>query len=207
VLGLLAAAGGVILLAPSVGERSGGAGLYGLPSALSGWTVAPGAPDTALPVDPNEKISVRRTYRRGDRVLWVSVALFGRQDLPDRRASLNLIYPEKNTTRIERLPFALALNGSVDSALSLPTVMVQREQQQRLLVVYWHQLGTHAYGNEYRYRLAMMRDILLDRRADMILVRIGAPLESEERPEQALALVKELAPALYAAVKAVASGR
>ena len=201
VLALLAAAGSVSFLAPRVGERSGGAGLYGLPATLGGWTAGEAVPDGALPEDPNEKIVVRRGYRRGERVAWVSVALFSRQDLPDRRASLNLIYPERNATRIDPMPLTLALNGSPDRTLTLPAVVVQREEQ-RLLVAYWHQIGPRAYGGEYAYRLALMRDILVDHAADMVLVRIAVPIAAGESPSQALGPVREIAPALYAAVKA-----
>jgi hypothetical protein len=48
-------------------------------------------------------------------VIWVSIALFTRQDDPDQRASINRIYPERNTSRIERIALPITLNGVPDS--------------------------------------------------------------------------------------------
>jgi hypothetical protein len=200
VLGLLALAGATAFFAPAVSERWDASSLPALPRTLAGWTSVDGAPEWALPVDPNERSAVRRTYQRGPDTAWVSVVLFSGQHEPDRRSAINLIHPEKNTVRIDRMPFDLALNGSPDRAVSLPAVLIQRTHDERLLVVYWHQMGYRAYGNEYAYRLALMRDILIDRHADMVLVRIAAPLAVGENPEQGLAHFRQIAPAIYAAV-------
>lgn len=206
VLGFLFLAGAAIVFAPAVREQRGHA-LLALAPSPAGWTSIDGAPEWALPVDPNERSAVRRTYQRGPETLWVSVALFTGQQEPERRAAINLIYPEKNTVRIDRLPFTLSLNGSTDRPLDLPAMVIQRHQEQRLLVVYWHQMGRQAYGSEYAYRLALTRDILFTRRADSALVRIAAPLPPGGSPEQGLVPLREVAPAIYAAVHLAESAR
>ena len=202
VLGLVALAWAGVFFAPEVRERLDSSSLSALPRTLPGWTSVEGTPEWALPVDPHERASTRRTYQRERDTAWVSVALFTRQQEPEHLAAINLIYPEKNTVRIHRLPFSLSLNGSSDRLVGLPAMVVQRSQEQRLLVVYWYQMGHRTFGSEYAYRVALMRDILINRQADMVLVRIATPLAAEESPERALAPFRQIAPAIYAAVKA-----
>ncbi|MBI2527060.1 MAG: exosortase-associated EpsI family protein [Candidatus Rokubacteria bacterium] len=203
-LGLLLVAGATIVLIPGVREQRDHA-LLALAPSPAGWTSLEGAPEWALPVDPNGRSALRRTYQRGPDTLWVSVAVFSRQQEPERRAAINLIYPERNTVRIDRLPFTLSLNGSPDPPLELPAMVIQRDQERRLLVVYWHQMGRRAYGSEYAHRLALTRDILFARRADSVLVRIATPLPPEGTLDQRLGPLREIAPALYAAVRLAGS--
>ena len=151
-----------------------------------------------LPSDPNEKAALRRSYRRGERAAWVSIALFTRQDDPNRRASINRIYPEERTSRIDRIALPITLDGRPDGSVSVPAMVGQKEQH-RLVVVYWYQLGHRAYGNVYAYRLALMREILFNRQADAALVRIAIPLQATEPVDGSLRLVSEIAPPLYAA--------
>ncbi|HET8578977.1 MAG TPA: exosortase-associated EpsI family protein, partial [Methylomirabilota bacterium] len=96
-LGLLAAAAGVVYLVPLVRDGINTAALYGFPVTLGGWTGAEGVPEWALPDDPRERAAIRRTYRHGQEQAWVSVAIFTRQDDVSRRASINFIYPERNS--------------------------------------------------------------------------------------------------------------
>jgi len=198
-LGLLAAAGGLIVLTPEVREGQSGSRIHSLPAEIAGWTATEGAPESALPIDPNEKASIRRAYRRDERVIWVSIALFTRQDDPDQRASINRIYPERNTSRIEQMTLPITLNGMPDSVITVPAVVVHTGEE-RLVVVYWHQLGQRAYGSDYRYRLALMREVLFARRGDAVLVRLAIPVEPSEAPRDMLRATSELAPALHAAL-------
>jgi EpsI family protein len=199
VLALLGAAAAALYFAPPVREMTGAAVLYKLPAVLGAWTATDGAPEWVLPIDPNERGAVRRTYRDGPRVAWVSAALFTRQDDSRRKPSINLIYPQERVSLIERVPLRVALNGSPAQAQALPAVVVH-DRGQRLVVGYWHQIGSRAYGNEYSYRAALLRDILLSRRADAILVRIAVPARPEEGLAGALGAVAELAPPIYAAL-------
>src|ERR1700736_1595650 len=178
VLGLLAATAAVWYLASPVGECASAAALNELPATLHGWTGVDGIPDRILPADPGEAAMVRRTYRNGRRVAWVSVALFTRQDQPDRRASINRIYPEKDVSLVERV----ALPG-VDAVLVSGA-------DRRFLVAYWRQIDRRMYASELRFRLALMRAILFPRRGDSLLLRIAVPAGPDGLPEALVTAVE-----------------
>lgn len=173
--------------------------LYALPVTLGTWTSADGAPEETLPVDPNERSAVRRTYRNGSQVALVSVALFAGQNSEARRASVNKIYPQKNVSLIQPLSLTVPLNGPSASPVALPAVALHQNSQ-RLVVVYWHQIGRQTFGSEYRFRLALVREILFARRGDSILVRIAVPGTDPSGIAEALATVSTLAPLLYTAM-------
>lgn len=200
-LGLIGATAAFVALAPQGRDGEGGAKLYAMPVELAGWTSTGDAPEWALPRDPSEGTTVRRTYQRGERVIWTSVALFTRQNEADRRPSIDRIYPEKSTSRIDRITLPIALNGVPGSLLRLPVIIGQKEQRQ-LVVVYWHQLGRGAYGGESGYRLALMREVLLRRPAQSALVRIAMSVRPMEAMDESLRVASEIAPPLYSAVAA-----
>jgi uncharacterized protein DUF3485 len=139
VLALLALAAGAIVLTPRVRECPRAAPLEGLPTILAGWTDADGIPDETLPIDPSEVAAVRRTYRSGPRVAWVSVALFTRQDDPERRASINRIYPEQDVSRVER--------AALPGASPRPNAVVVSRRDRRVVVAYWYQIAGRAYAS------------------------------------------------------------
>jgi EpsI family protein len=187
VLGLLAVTAGVMYVTPSVRECPRPPALDALPAVLAGWTGVEGVPDWVLPVDASETAAVRRTYRSGRRVAWVSVALFTRQDEPERRASVNRIYPEKDVSMVERVALP-----------SIAAVLVSAPDR-RFVVAYWHQIGDRMYASESGFRLALMRDVLFARRADSLLVRIAVPVGPEGVPT-ALTAAAELMGALQDAL-------
>jgi EpsI family protein len=196
---LFAATAVVLHLAPPVKGAVNPVSLYAIPTTLGAWSGTEGVPEESLPTDPNEKLSVRRTYHHGNQVAWVSVALFVGQDGDTRRASINKIYPQRSVSLIEPVSFAMPLTESSARPVTLPAVIVH-QYSQRLLVVYWHQIGNRVYGNDYRFRLALMRDLIFTRRADTLLVRIATPVGAELRGTEDLALVASLAPSIYAAL-------
>ena len=173
--------------------------LHALPATLGLWTGTDGIPEEYLPSDPNEKSAVRRTYRNGAQIAWVSVALFAGQNNDARRASVNKIYPQRNVSLIEPLSLTVPLNGPSASPVAFPAVALHQEAQ-RLVVVYWHQIGRQTFGSEYRFRLALTREILFARRADSILVRIAAPAPDSSGTARALETVSTLVPLLYTAM-------
>lgn len=175
------------------------ASLHVIPPTLGTWSGTDGAPEETLPSDPNEKLAVRRTYRNGRQVAWVSIALFGGQNNEARRASINKIYPQLGVSLIEPLSLTVPLNGPSASPVALPAVALHQDSQ-RLVVVYWHQIGRQTFGSEYRFRLALTREILFARRADSILVRIAVPGTDRSGIAQALETVSTLAPLLYTAM-------
>ena len=195
---ILFAAGAIVLrMAPPVKSAVSPASLYAVPMTLGTWVGAEGVPEEILPTDPNEKISVRRTYRNGNHLAWVSVALFVGQDDDARRASINKIYPQRGASLIEPVSFAVPLDGFATGPITLPAVIVHQDSR-RLLVAYWHQIGNRVYGNEYRFRLALMRDVVFARRADVLLVRIATSADSQSQVADGLAALARLAPPLYA---------
>ena len=198
VLALLGATAVVLQLAPPVKAAVNPALILGLPTALGEWSGTDGIPEDVLPADPSEKVSVRRTYRSGSRVAWVAVSLFVSQDEESRRGSINKVYPQRNVSLIEAVPFEARLGTSADATVPIPAVMVHLESE-RLLVAYWHQIGRSVYGSEYRFRLALMRDRIFSRRADSLLVRIATP-RGHGGVADDLALVESVAPAVYGAL-------
>ena len=196
---LLGVGAAVLHLAPPAKASVNPALLFALPVTLGGWSGADGVPADILPPDPSEKVSVRRTYRDGSRVAWVSVSLFASQDEESRRGSINRIYPQHNVSLIEAVPFEARLGAPTDGSIELPAVVVHQESG-RLLVVYWHQIGPSVYGSEYRFRLALMRDLIFKRRADTLLVRVATPTGRGRPVADDLALVAGLAPSVYGAL-------
>jgi len=199
ILILFAATASILHTVPPVTDAMKPVSVYAVPTTIGTWSSADGVPEEILPADPNEKLSLRRTYRHGDRVAWIAVALFVGQDDAARRGSINKIYPQRSVSRIEPLSFTVALNGSATSSISLPAVIIHQDSR-RLLVAYWHQIGNRVYGNEYRFRFALMRDMVSARRADSLLVRIATPAGPEPQLAMDLALVAGLASDMYAAL-------
>ena len=201
VLGLLAAAAGVVYATPPTPEREGPGVLDGLPTTLTGWTATDGVPESLLPPDPRERAAVRRTYRSGQRIAWVSVALFTRQDDPRRRVSVNRIYPEQRVALVDPVDITVALDGS--SPTTLRARVIHRGSEQHA-VVYWHQIQRRTYGSEYSFRWALMRRTLVARRGDSILVRIAVPVDQADL-SRSLGSVAEIGPPLHAAVAGILS--
>jgi len=199
VLGLLVAAAGVVHGTPPVPEREGPGVLDGLPTTLTGWTGTDGVPESLLPPDPREKAAVRRTYRSGQRIAWISLALFTRQDDPLRRVSINRIYPEQQVALVEPVDITVALDGS--SPTTLRARVIHRGSEQHA-IVYWHQIQRRTYGGEYWFRWALMRRTLVARRGDSILVRIAVPVD-QANLSRSLGSVAELGPPLHAAVAGI----
>lgn len=198
VLGLLAGAVGVVYGTPPVPERETAGMLDRLPTALAGWTATDGIPESLLPPDPREMAAVRRTYRSGQRLAWISVALFTRQDEPVRRASINYIYPARRVALVEPVDITVALEGS-----SLRVRVIHRGSEQRA-IVYWHQIERRTYGDEYSFRWALMRRLIVARRGDSVLVRIAVPVD-QTGLGPSLGSVAEIGPPLHAALARILS--
>ena len=197
VLGLLAAAAGIIHLAPPVTEAMSPSALGGIGTTLAGWTATETVPEPVLPRDPHEVAAVRRAYRNGSRIAWISVGLFTHQDDPLRRPSINRVYADNHVALVERVDLRVALDGS--SPTRLPAVVIHRGDQ-RLGVVYWHQIGHRPYASEYWFRLALTQRILVWRRGESALVRIAVPIRRADELAPPFEAVAELGPPLYAAV-------
>jgi len=197
VLGLLAGVVGAVHWLPPIRDREAPALSQALPSTLGAWTATDGVPEGFLPSDSHEAAAVRRTYRNGERMAWISVALFTHQDEPLRRPSVGHIYPETHVALIKRADLTMALDGTRPT--TLPARVIHRGGRQHL-VVYCHQVGGRVYGSEYWYRWALVRRILLARRGDSIVVRIAVPVDPSQGLPRSLSVAAELGPPLYAAL-------
>ena len=197
VLGLLAGVVAAVHWLPPVQDREAPALGQALPSTLGAWTATDGVPEAFLPSDGHEAAAVRRTYRTGERVAWISVALFTHQDEPLRRPSVQHIFPETHVALIESADLTMALDGARPT--TLPARVIHRGGRQHV-VVYWHQIGGRVYGGEYWYRWALVRRILLSRRGDSLLVRIAVPVDPPQGLPRSLSVAAELGPPLYAAL-------
>ena len=197
ILALFAGSAAVLYLAPPVTSAVNPVAVYAVPTKLGSWSGVEGVPEEILPLDPNERASVRRTYRDGDRIAWISVALFTGQAQAARQSSINRIFPDRSVSRIEPVSFAAKLNGAAASSIVLPAVIIHQDSR-KLLVAYWHQIGPHVYGSEYDFRLALMRDMVLARRADSMLIRIATPVGPTPQLAMDLTMVECLASGLHA---------
>ena len=197
VLALLASTGGAVHWLPPLRDRDAPALDTALPSMLGAWTATEGVPEAVLPFDDHEAAAVRRTYRDGQRVAWISVGLFTHQDDPLRRASVQHIYPEAHVVRIEAADLTMALDGR--GPITIPARVIHRGGRQHV-VAYWYQMGRRVYGSDYWYRWALVRRIVLARRGDSLLVRIAVPVDRAQGLSRAQSAVAELGPPLYAAL-------
>ncbi len=199
ILVVFAAVAAVLRVAPPAKGAVNPSSLLVVPMALGEWSATVGIPEEILPLDPNEKLSLRRTYRNGPQLAWVSVGLFVGQDDEARRASVNKLYPQQRVSRIEPVSFAVSLTGAGAKPVTLPTVIIHQGSQ-HLLVTYWHQMESRVYGSEYHFRLALMRDLIFARRADSLLVRIAVPVGADGHVRERLDTVGHLAVPLYLAL-------
>jgi EpsI family protein len=197
VLGLLAGVVGGMHWLPPVRDREAPALGQALPSTLGRWTATDGVPEAFLPSDGHEAAAVRRTYRNGERVAWISVARFTHQDEPLRRPFVQHISPETHVALIEPAGLTMALDGARPTTVS--AWVIHRGDRQHV-VVYWHQIGGRVYGSEYWYRWALGRRILLARRGDSLLVRIAVPVDPPQGLPPSLSVAAELGPPVYAAL-------
>lgn len=197
VLGLLAGVGGAVHCLPPVRDRKAPALEAALPRTLGAWAATDVVPETVLPLDDHEADAVRRTYRDGRRVAWVSVARFTDQDEPRRRISVQRIYPEIHVERIELTELAMELDRP--GPTTVPARLIHRGGRQ-YVVAYWYQIGSRVYGGDYRYRWALVRRILLARRGDSLLIRIAVSVDRDQGLSRSLSVAAELGPPLYAAI-------
>jgi EpsI family protein len=197
VLALVAGAGGTVHWLPPLRVREAPALDTALPSTLGAWMATDGVPEAVLPFDEHEAAAVRRTYRDGPRVAWISVGLFTHQDDPLRRPSVEHIYPEARAVRIESADLTMALDGLGPTTVA--TRLIHRGGGQHV-VAYWYQIGRHVYGSDYWYRWALVRSIVLARRGDSLLIRIAVPVDRTHGLSRSRSAVAELGPPVYAAL-------
>lgn len=150
---------------------------------MDGWLAGEGVPEEILPRDPRAQEAIRRTYSKGNRTLWVSVARYRSGNDPQWRPSLNLIVLERGAISVDHDMLRVNADGISGRPTSMNLISVRRPDQ-RISVVYWYQLGGKIIADDYRLRLKLFFDTLLFRRQGLFLVRIATV--GSEWPEEFL---------------------
>lgn len=171
-LGLVALAGLAISLPRWEGEARRAEPIHELPQRFDGWVAAEGAPEEILPSDPRALETVRRTYAKEGRRVFLAVGRYRSSNDPQRRPSLNLIVPERGAISVERDLHQIALEGAPGRVIPVQLVSLQRPEWQ-VSVVYWYQLGEQTIAGEYHFRIAHFLDTLLFRGREVLLVRLA----------------------------------
>ncbi|MCS7173101.1 MAG: EpsI family protein [Armatimonadetes bacterium] len=177
---VLAALGSLLLSAAVLQAGLGQAtplpeGLETLPRRMEGWTGSQEAPDpdALARTRPGAWLSRRYTDSQGRPVL-LYIAYFARDF---SRAQVQAAcwgdcqVREVGPHRVRRL------GVEVNRAL-----VVQHGEP--AVVLYWYQLGRRAVRDPYRAKLDQVRRALVERRSDGALVRVSAPVQSDQ--EEAL---------------------
>ena len=148
-----------------------------LPAALGGWVRSPGAPEDILPEDPRARRSERWTYRKGTQEVWVTVGLYGFQNHPLSRPTLDRIVQRRGVSALDQEARPVSLDGAGGPPVEVNRLAVTRGGT-RVEVTYWYQLGRRTIASEYRFRLAFFLNTLLGRDERLGLVRVAAGGES-----------------------------
>jgi EpsI family protein len=78
--------------------------------------------------------------------------------------------------------------------------MLTQNNQLRVLVLYWYQVGDRTFGGELEKRINLIRDSVLHGRSDSAIIRLATPVGQSEHLEQAkrrlATLAAELSPRL-----------
>jgi EpsI family protein len=147
--------------------------LESLASQADGWEGMDGAPEDALPIDPRAVDTLRRTYVKQGRAVWVAVARYYPLGRQESRPSVGLVATARGLNRLEQRTLQLDAHGTV---LPLATMAVPgpAAPQRVLSIMYWYQLGDVVTPGEYRIRLAVFLDNLLGQHRALLLFRLAA---------------------------------
>jgi EpsI family protein len=75
--------------------------------------------------------------------------------------------------------------------------MLTQNNQVRVLVLYWYQIGDRTFGGELEKRIELIRHSLLRGRSDSAIIRLATPVADSEKLEQAQSRLAALAAQLY----------
>ena len=147
-----------------------------VPDRVSGWVGSRGAPSEVLPEDPRARETIRWTYRKGDRVMWVVVGVYESRNDPQTRPSIDRIVEASGASGLGRRVVPVGLEGAGVSTVPVNQVVVTRPTR-RLSVFYWYQLGPKSIANEYRLRMALFLNTLVGTDERLALVRVATTAE------------------------------
>ena len=180
---LLAVTGAAIALPREATQLSRAAYLDQLPLELGGWRATAGGSDEILPPDPRTIDSLHRTYSDGTVTVWLAISRYPGRNDPRQRPSVNRVVLERGASSVTRDLLTVTPNGDPTRAIRVNRVMLERPGRS-ISVFYWYQLGRTAIVSDYRLRLRLFWDSLLERHEPLVLVRVA--IEAPRTPEQFL---------------------
>ena len=81
--------------------------------------------------------------------------------------------------------------------------MLTQNGQQRVLVLYWFQVGEETFGGEFEKRLIQIRNVLFFGRSDGAVVRLATPVVNSDKIDEAKNRLAAFAAALYPRLRGV----
>jgi len=183
-LGLLAVTGAATTRSGTVEHRPAPP-LASIPTTLGGWTATDDAvPPEVVTPDPSAAARLRRTYRKGDLVVWVAVDYYADQNDAKRPSVSNLIYPGRGWSSLSERSYAIP--GMTEPGSSLPANLVTMTAAgDRRATLYWYQLDGRAIASDHWYRAFVLYRRLVLHRVDGALVRVTSSM-STARDSQVL---------------------
>ncbi len=180
---LLVAAGSILALPSDVPAIRSGARFENVPEMLDGWRSAGSLPADVLPGDTKVTDRLARTFRKDDLTVWLSADYYALQTEGTRLPVQELLMPRSGWSSLATHAIEVDLGPRRMPA----NLVVMKTTARRLAIVYWYQLGDTSVASDHVYRAVAMYRRLVERRADMALVRVAMPIGEQADPEAAVA--------------------
>ena len=196
-LGLLAGAGALLVVPSLAREVPLAAPLDTLPASFGGWVGSNDVPSSVLPVDPQASAHLLRTYRNGDRTLWISVSYYSLQSESHRLSTLELLDPNHGWSIVSARTIMIPVREP--DARSIPANLVLvRGRGQALAMLYWYQVQGHSIASDHWYRVVLVYNRLIHHRGDGASIRVAAAapdaIGAEATVEQAMGFIQAFYP-------------
>ena len=184
-LALLGLSGAVVAAPASMKDVPLRMDFEAVPDAVAGWRATAWAPVAALPPDPRAPRRLTRAFEREDRPLWTMVEYYPSQESDRRAAARDLVFPSHGWSEIAERRVELTAPAAPGGRLEANLVVLDGRSE-RVAIVYWYQIGQQPLASDHWYRVELLYNGIAHGRTDGALVRIAAPLRSDEAPESVL---------------------
>ena len=136
-------------------------------------------------MDPQASAHLLRTYRNGDRALWISVSYYSLQSESHRPSTLELLYPNHGWSVLSARTIRIPLREP--GARSIPANLVLiRGGGQALVILYWYQVQGHSIASDHWYRAVLVYNRLIHHRGDGAFIRVAAAAPDASGAEAAV---------------------